>query len=82
MLVSSIGYFNNASMSYVSNMDSNVKNQASKVNLTEGFGHYNDKDCSVNKNNAGMVSRVLNSVKSFFVNSKSNESSKYLSLIA
>lgn len=81
MLVSAIGYFNSASVAPAVNADNSVKNQPTKVNLTEGFGHYNDNNYS-NDNNSGLFANILNSFKSFISGGKSNESSKYLSLIA
>lgn len=82
MLVSAIGYFNNANVVPVVNVDGNSKNQASKVNLTEGFGHFNDNDLFVNKKRSGLFENILNSFKSFISGGRADESSKYLSLIA
>lgn len=78
MLVSSIGYFD---VLKLSSSESSVKNQSSKTNLTEGFGHFKEKEQSRN-NDSNLLVSFLNSFKSLFNKEKSQDSSKYLSLIA
>ena len=77
MLVSSIGYFTVNKTIVPSNV---IKDKSvNKASLNEGFGYSNDK---VKQNNdTGFVKSCLESFKSLFMK-KSDESSKYLSLIA
>lgn len=76
MLVSSIGYFN-VNKTLVHN--SVIKDKSvNKASLNEGFGYSNDKKQS---NDTSFVKSFLESFKSLFMK-KSDESSKYLSLIA
>ena len=76
MLVSSIGYFTVSKTVVPNNI---VKNQTNKVSLSEGFGYSNDK--IQNSNGSSLVKNFVDSFKSMFVK-KSDESTKYLSLIA
>lgn len=78
MLVSSIGYFD-VSKPYCA--DNATKNQTPKINLTEGFGHFNEKKQTQN-NDSNLLVSFVNSFKSLFNKEKSQDSSKYLSLIA
>lgn len=76
MLVSSIGYFN-VNKTIVPN--SVIKDKSvNKASLNEGFGYSNDKKQS---NDTSFVKSFLESFKSLFMK-KSDESSKYLELIA
>lgn len=75
MLVSSIGYFDVSKVSY-------AENSVSKTNLTEGFGHFKEKKTNSCRNDLKLFSDFINSFKSFFLKENSQESSKYLSLIA
>lgn len=76
MLVSSIGYFTVQKTVVPDNV---VKNQTNKTSLNEGFGYSNDK--VQNTTNSNFLSSFIESFKSLFVK-KSDETSKYLSLIA
>lgn len=78
MLVSSIGYFD---VLKVSCAESTTKNQTQKNNLTEGFGHFREKEQN-NSNDSNLFVSLINSFKSLFNKEKSQDSSKYLSLIA
>ena len=76
MLVSSIGYFSvNKTI-----VPSNVLKEKSvnKASLNEGFGYSNDKKQS---NDTSFMKNFVESFKSLFMK-KSDESSKYLELIA
>lgn len=76
MLVSSIGYFNIQKTVVHNNV---IKDKsANKSSLNEGFGYSNDKKQS---NDTSFVKSFLDSFKSLFMK-KSDESSKYLELIA
>ena len=75
MLVSSIGYFTVTKTVVPDNI---IKNQTNKVTLNEGFGFSNDKKLN---NDTSFVKTFLDSFKSLFMK-KSDESSKYLNLIA
>lgn len=76
MLVSSIGYF---TVNKTVVPDNVIKNQTSKIALNEGFGYSNEK---TNQNDdSSFVKTFLDSFKSLFMK-KSDESSKYLELIA
>ena len=76
MLVSSIGYFN-VNKTIVPN--SVIKDKSvNKASLNEGFGYSNEKKQS---NDTSFVKSFLESFKSLFMK-KSDESSKYLELIA
>lgn len=76
MLVSSIAYFN-VNKTIVPN--SVIKDKSvNKASLNEGFGYSNDKKQS---NDTSFVKSFLESFKSLFMK-KSDESSKYLELIA
>ena len=77
MLVSSIGYFD---VSKISCAENSVKNQQNKTNLTEGFGHFKEK--KTNNNDLNFITSFINSFKSLFFKEKSQDSSRYLSLIA
>jgi hypothetical protein len=77
MLVSSIGYFK--PLTNMVNRDYVVNNQSSKVNLNEGFGHINNVAAQGDET---MFTRFLDSCKVLFSNNKSDESRKYLSMIA
>ncbi len=79
MLVSSIGYVNTNKVSHSEPVVNN--NQSAKTSLAEGFGHFNEND-SVPNNDTNFFKAVYNSLKSLFVKDSSNDSSKYLSLIA
>lgn len=79
MLVSSIGYLNTVKSPY---NDYVVTNQNVKGNsLSEGFGHYDNKPASEVYQRSFLIS-VMDSFKMLFSNKKSDESSKYLSLVA
>lgn len=78
MLVSSIGYFDVAK---VSSTENSIKNQVSKTNLTEGFGHFNEKQNN-SKNDFNLLKSFIKSFKSLFSKEKSQDSSKCLSLVA
>lgn len=76
MLVSSIGYFNIQKTVVHNNV---IKDKsANKSSLNEGFGYSNDKKQS---NDTSFVKSFIDSFKSLFMK-KSDESSKYLELIA
>lgn len=77
MLVSSIGYFTINKTIVPSNV---IKEKsANKATLNEGFGYSNDKN---NQNNdTSFMKNIVNTFKSLFMK-KSDESSKYLELIA
>ncbi len=77
MLVSSIGYFD---ATKTSNMNSSVKNQTAKANLTEVFGHVS-VDSKVSNNDSGFLKNLVSSFRSLFSKNESRESSKYLSLV-
>lgn len=77
MLVSSIGYF---VVNKTVVPDNIVTNQANKVNLNEGFGHFDEFNRKVD-NKSNVLSKCLESVKSMFSMNKTDETSKYLSLI-
>ncbi|MBQ8459395.1 hypothetical protein IJ541_04760 [bacterium] len=77
MLVSSIGYFKPVSTVYSDNVvNSQLSNN--KNILSEGFGHFNQSSISKNKT---FMDSFLDICKSIFSNDKSDNSSKYLSLI-
>ena len=76
MLVSSIGYFVVNKTIVPNNV---IKDKSvNKASLNEGFGYSNDKKQS---NDTSFVKTFVESFKSLFMK-KSDESSKYLSLIA
>lgn len=76
MLVSSIGYFNIQKTVVHNNV---IKDKsANKSSLNEGFGYSNDK---IQSNDTSFVKSFVDSFKSLFMK-KSDESSKYLELIA
>lgn len=77
MLVSSIGYFTVNKTIVPSNV---IKDKSmNKASLNEGFGYSNDK--SKQNNDSSFMKTFLDSFKSLFMK-KTDESSKYLSLIA
>ena len=76
MLVSSIGYF---AVNKTIVPDNVIKNQTNKVSLNEGFGYSNDKNKQTN--DTSFIKNFIESFKSLFMK-KSDESSKYLELIA
>ena len=78
MLVSSIGYFEHKKTIVPDNV---VKNQSTKINLSEGFGHFNQNNKSLNCDTK-KIKTFVDSFKSLINKNKSDESSKYLSLIA
>lgn len=78
MLVSSIGYFEHSKTIIPDNV---IKNQNTKINLSEGFGHYNQYN-KLQKCDSGFMKAFVDSFKSLLEKSKSDETSKYLSLIA
>lgn len=78
MLVSSIGYFEHKKTIIPDNV---IKNQSTKINLAEGFGHY-DQYNKLQKSDSGFIKTFIDSFKSLLEKSKSDETSKYLSLIA
>lgn len=78
MLVSSIGYFEHKKTIVPDNV---IKNQSTKVNLSEGFGHFNQAN-NFQRSEAGFVKTFIDSFISLVNKNKSDESSKYLSLIA
>ncbi len=78
MLVSSIGYFEHKKTIIPDNV---VKNQNTKVNLSEGFGHFNQSN-KLQNSDSGFMKTFIDSFKSLIDKSRADESSKYLSLIA
>lgn len=78
MLVSSIGYFEHKKTIIPDNV---IQNQSTKINLAEGFGHY-DQYNKLQKSDSGFIKTFVDSFKSLLEKSKSDETSKYLSLIA
>ena len=76
MLVSSIGYFTVNKTIVPNNV---IKDKsANKAILNEGFGYSNDKK---QNNDSSFVKAFVDSFKSLFMK-KSDESAKYLELIA
>lgn len=75
MLVSSIGYFDRNLRT-----KTDVKNRALKANLSEGFGHYNQKTSDYVQT-SGVIKTIISSLKSMFFKDKA-ESLKYTSLTA
>ena len=78
MLVSSIGYFEHKKTIIPDNV---IQNQSTKINLAEGFGHY-DQYNKLQKSDSGFIKTFVDSFKSLLEKSKSDETSEYLSLIA
>ncbi len=80
MLVSSIGYLNAVKNVYNDDM---IKNQNVKSSsLSEGFGHFNQKIDYNSNDNSSFLVKVVDNFKSLFSNNATDESSKFLSLIA
>lgn len=81
MLVSAIGYLNSSSKSLYG-VESN-KNQSSKSQLSEGFGHFTEyvNSASYDNNNQNILSNIACSIQTLFT-PKADETKKYLSLIA
>ena len=61
--------------------DNVIKNQNTKVNLSEGFGHFNQSN-KLQNSDSGFMETFIDSFKSLIDKSRADESSKYLSLIA
>lgn len=79
MLVSAIGYLNSNSKSLYG-IESN-KNQSSKSQLSEGFGHVTDAINTKSYKDENILSSLASSIQTFFT-PKVDETKKYLSLIA
>lgn len=78
MLVSSIGYFEHKKTVIPDNV---IRNQGTKISLAEGFGHYDQYNKS-QKSDSSFIKTFVDSFKSLLEKNKSDETSKYLSLIA
>ena len=78
ILLSYLVYFDNKKNIIPDNV---IQNQSTKINLAEGFGHY-DQYNKLQKSDSGFIKTFVDSFKSLLEKSKSDETSKYLSLIA